>query len=179
MALNKYWVRSSFLLGPSSTQPLNDAQYLGGVQANRQPEDVLLRTRFWTKVRFAVTNTTPPSILTWPKLYIATWAEYRTNGDAGIGSWPDGIIDMIGGDLPNPEFWPASADHLTYNVLWATKPWVDVKTMRTGRAVEGNFPGVNMAVQVFDETGQTFPPARFTQNLEYYCTIETLWGSAI
>ena len=179
MPLNKYWTRTSMILGPSSTQPLGSSQLLGGLQALRTPEDVLLRTRFNVRTRYTVTNSTPPSVLTGPKMILAHWAEYRPSGDSGIGTWPDGIDDLVAGETPRPYFIPHSQDNLTYSYLFEQQQWTDTPTMRHGHAAEGAVPGVNVGVQVFDETGNTFPPARFSQNLEYYGFLELVWGSTV
>lgn len=178
MALNHYWTRAAFVTSPASDDPsIGGSNLLGQVSANRTSEDVLLRTRMRGSFRFNVVSTTPPPVIAWPKMHVAFWGEYQPNSAFTVGSWPDGITDLIIGNMPSPVMYPHIESLASYTVRWDTADFVNSFSRRTGVASEGNFPGVNMAYQLFDESGITFPPIRFTQTLEFYGWLEVLWGS--
>lgn len=178
MSTNHYWVRQAFTTGaPADDTSIGGPNLLGQVQALRLNTDTLLRTRLHAKFRWNVTNTTPPPTLAWPKVDVAFWVEYAPDSVAVVNPYPDGITDMILSSLPSPVMYAHSQDRLNYTVLWETEDFLNSEAQRKGRAVEGNLPGVNIGYQLFDPSGVTFPPVRFTQSLQWLCFVETLWGS--
>jgi len=178
MPLFHYWTRAAFTTGPSADDPsISGPNFLGQVSANRTPEDTLLRTRLRGKFRCNVVSSAPPPTLSWPKFDVAFWAQYAPDSVPAADPWPDGILDLILGSMPSPVMSAHTQDRLNYTVLWETDDFLNSEARRKGAAAEGNFPGVNMAYQLFDPSGVTFPPVRFSQNLEFSGWLEALWGS--
>jgi hypothetical protein len=178
VALYHYWQRSSFTWGPFTTQPISSVIDLGSVSAARETTDSVIRTRMWARFRYEVQPTTPPSPFGWSKLQIPVWGRWdpATSGSAG-DAWPDGILGLLIGTQLEMKMHPTRQDLTGYVITAETPGFLDSFGQRKGPGGE-TFPSVTFGTQIFDPTGQTWPPPHFTQSLTMDVTAEVLWGSS-